>query len=362
MSHTASKGLARVEEIYENRSSRVEELKAQGKKVVGYFCCLTPVEMITAAGLVPIRILGDVKEPITRADAHLENIACPFARSCLDIALKGRYDFIDGLVVPHTCDNIYAVYGIWASDIVPITPPYSHFVDSPHMTFPTSFEFYEVELDRFKKSLEDLVGRKISDEQLGDAIKMQNENRSLLRDLYDLRKQDPPLLSGTEMTKILVAAVLVPVDESSHILREVIEEVKNRPNPTTAKTRLLVYGGEIDNIALIELADGNPLRGLSARYLGEVACPRTYKQRTGSYKEDMDNRFGYLMDLAKEYDAKGVVLYIIRYCDTFELDAPGVRDYFQDEGIPVLHIEDDYSVSTIGQLRTRIQAFLEMID
>lgn len=387
MSHTTSKGLARVEELYENRSSRVQELKAQGKKVIAYFCCLTPVEMITAAGLIPIRILGDVKEPITRADAHLENIACPFARSCLDIALKGRYDFIDGLVVPHTCDNIYAVYGIWASDIVPITPPYAYFVDSPHMTFPTSFEFYEVELDRFRKSLENLVGHEISDKQLGDAIKLQNENRSLLRDLYGLRKQDPPLLSGTEMTRILVAAVLVPVDESNEILREVVEEVKNRLNPTTAKTRLLVYGGEIDNIALIELiedsganvivddhclgfrsfwhdvkADGNPLRALSARYLGEVACPRTYKQRTGSYKEDMDNRFGYLMDLAKEYDAKGVILYIIRYCDTFELDAPGVRDYFQDAGLPVLHIEDDYSVSTIGQLRTRVQAFLEMID
>ncbi|UCG84410.1 MAG: 2-hydroxyacyl-CoA dehydratase [Dehalococcoidia bacterium] len=387
MSTSNSKGLARVEELYEHRNSRAEELKAQGKKVIGYFCCLAPVEMIAAAGLVPVRILGDVKEPITRADAHLENIACPFARSCLDIALKGRYDFIDGLVVPHTCDNIYALYGIWASDIVPITPSYSYFIDSPHMTFPTSFEYFEVELGRFRTSLENYTGSKITDGQLNDAIELYNRNRSLLRELYELRKQSPPLLSGTEMTKVLVAIRVIPVEESNELLEQVIEEVKNRPNPTSEKTRLLVYGGEIDSIALIELieesganvvvddhclgvrcfwhdvkANGNPLRSISDRYLGEVACPRTYWQRTGSYKEDMDNRFGYLMDFAREYNVKGVILYVVRYCDTFELDAPGVRDYFQDAGIPVLHIEDDYSTTTIGQLRTRVQAFLEMID
>ena len=68
------------------------------------------------------------------------------------------------------------------------------------------------------------------------------------------------------------------------------------------------------------------------------------------------------MDFAREYGIKGVILYVVRYCDTFELDAPGVRDYFQEAGFPVLHIEDDYSTTTIGQLRTRIQAFLEMIE
>lgn len=386
MSPKNSKGLARVQELYENRGSRAKELKAQGKKIIGYFCCLTPVEIMTAADVVPYRILGDVKEPITRANAHLENIACPYVRSCLDIALKGRYDFLDGLLVPHTCDNLYALYAIWASGTVPITPPYRYFVDSPHMTFPTSFEFYEVELDHFKKSLEKFLGKKISAQSLNKAIKLHNQNRALLRELYGLRKQDPPLLTGTEVTKVLVACRVIPVEESNELLKEVIEEIRNRRKLPSKKTRLLVYGGEIDDTALIELIEesganvvmddtclgarcfwydaklnGNPLRSIGARYLGEVPCPRTYKQRTGSYKEDMDNRFGYLMDFAKEYDVKGVILYVIRYCDTFELDAPGVREYFQKAGFPVLHIEDDYSMTTIGQLKTRVQAFIEMI-
>ena len=75
----------------------------------------------------------------------------------------------------------------------------------------------------------------------------------------------------------------------------------------------------------------------------------------------MENRFGYLKQYAQDFKANAIVLYIIRYCDTQELDVPDVRDYLQGLGYPVLHIEDDYSLATIGQLRTRIQAFLEMI-
>ena len=386
MSTKKSKGLARVQELYENRGSRAKELRAQGKKIIGYLCCLAPLEIMTAANLVPIRILGSVKEPITRADAHLETIACPYVRSCLDIALKGRYDYIDGLVVPHTCDNTYALYAIWASGIVPITPSYHHYIDGPHMTFPTSIEYFDVELGRFKKSLEEFTGKRITNQSLNKAIKLYNQNRALLRELYGLRRQDPPLLTGIEMTKILVACRVIPVEESNELIGEIIKEVKNRRDVPTKKTRLLVYGGEIDDIALIELIEEsganvvvddhclgvrsfwhdvqvntNPIHSLSVRYLENVACPRTYKQREQGYKRDMDNRFGYLLEFAKEYDVKGVILYIIRYCDTFELDAPGVREYLQKAGYPVLHIEDDYSVTTIGQLKTRVQAFLEMI-
>jgi benzoyl-CoA reductase subunit C len=380
-------GLDRVQELYENRDMRAKELKAKGRKVMGYMCCLAPLEIMTAADIVPIRILGNVKEPVTRADAHIETIACPYVRSCLDIALKGRYDFIDGLVVPHTCDNTYALYAIWASGIVPITPKYHHYIDGPHMTFPTSVEYFDIELGRFKESLEKFTGKKITNRKLNNAIQLYNRNRALLRELYGLRKQDPPLLTGTEMTKILVAIRVIPVEESNELLAEVIAEIKKRRDIPAQKTRLLVYGGEIDDTALIELIEDsganvvvddhclgvrsfwhdvevnkNPIHSLGERYILNVACPRTYKQRERSYKEDMDNRFGYLIEFAKEYKVKGVILYIIRYCDTFELDAPGVREYFQNAGYPVLHIEDDYSVTTIGQLKTRVQAFLEMID
>ena len=100
------KGLLEIEQIYQNRSTIAEELRNGGKKIIGYFCCLTPVEILTAADLVPYRIMGDVEKDITKADGYIEVIAYPHIRSCLNLALRGKYDFLDGFVLPHACDNV----------------------------------------------------------------------------------------------------------------------------------------------------------------------------------------------------------------------------------------------------------------
>ena len=94
-----SQGLTRVRQIYQDRSRRVEELKAEGKKVIGYLCIYPVLEMMTALDLVPYRILGDMREPITKADFCLPTIVCPFLRSCLDLGLKGNYNFLDGVEI-----------------------------------------------------------------------------------------------------------------------------------------------------------------------------------------------------------------------------------------------------------------------
>ncbi|PIU57660.1 MAG: hypothetical protein COS88_00500, partial [Chloroflexi bacterium CG07_land_8_20_14_0_80_51_10] len=84
---------------------RAKELHDQGKKAMGYLCCYVPLEFMTALDIVPYRIMGNVNEPITEADVHMETIVCPFIRSAFDIALKGDLSFCDGLVIPHTCDS-----------------------------------------------------------------------------------------------------------------------------------------------------------------------------------------------------------------------------------------------------------------
>lgn len=149
----------------------------------------------------------------------------------------------------------------------------------------------------------------------------------------------------------------------------------------------MVYGCEIDDIAFMKLVEdsganividdlcigtryywddvsttGDPVKNLADRYLAKVKCARTCYLWPGTREQDLLNRFGYLRDLAKEFNVNGAILYIIRYCDTFELDVPDVRDYLKDAGIPSLHLEDDYSLTSIGGLKTRVQAFLEMID
>lgn len=379
-----TEGLAQVEDIYQDRGRRAKQLKAEGKKIVGYLCCFAPVEIITAAGLVPFRIVGNVEESSASADAFIEPIACSFTRSCFAVAMKNGYDFLDGYVVPHTCDNIVKLYDIWKRNV---NPPYSHFINIPHTLSPASFEFFQAELVTFKKSLERFIGREITGERLGQSIQLHNENRALVRDLNELRKQEPPLLSGADMIKVMVAIVSIPVEEANELLRNVIKEVKGRGHgPLKKPARLLVYGTVEDNAAFIELVEesganvviddlsfgtrsywhdveftDNLLTGIATRYLAKIPCPRTYKQRTGTHQQDLENRFGYLGDFVRDFNVNGVVIYVLRYCDTHAFDVPDVKEYFQGKNIPVLDIEDEYSTSSFARLKTRIQAFLEMI-
>ena len=96
-------GLTAAEEACQDYGRRARELKAAGHKIIGYLCACVPLEIITAAGLVPFRIKGDARDPIDAADALMENIVCSRVRSCFDLSLKGRYEFLDGLVIPHAC-------------------------------------------------------------------------------------------------------------------------------------------------------------------------------------------------------------------------------------------------------------------
>jgi len=377
-------GLATVDKYYQDYGSRARELKKQGKQIIGYLCAFTPVEIIAAAGLVPFRIKGDVNEPITKADTEMETIVCPLVRSCYDLALKGKYEFLDGLVIPHACDSMARSKDIWKYTL---GLPYFHFIDTPHATNDSSLNFFVSILETFRKSLGGFVGKEISGDSLAQAIKAYNENRMRIWELYELRKSDPPLLSGAEMTRVLVAAMGLPVQESIKLLEGVITEVKQRQPAVGAKLpRIMVVGAEVDDAAFIELiedagasvvtddlcpggreyrafvkTEGDPVAAIAERYLRGIMCGRSYIEQEGKYPEYLEQRFGHIDRAVKEYNVDGIVLYIYKYCDPFGFEVPAMKSYLESKGIPVLYMEDEYSMSTIGRLRTRIQASLEML-
>jgi bzd-type benzoyl-CoA reductase N subunit len=380
-----SGSMALVERIYHDRGQRARELKAEGRKIIGYLCSLVPVELLTAADLVPYRMTGSMKERITQADGYLETIACPFTRSAFDLALKGNYSFLDGYVMPHACDNIVKLYDLWAHNIKHI---YAHFVNVPHTLSPPSLEFFTAELSTFKRSLERFTGRDITAAALRRSIRLHNQQRALVRRLYRLRRRDPPPVSGTEMTKVLSAAMSLPVSEANELLESVISEVKARSllQGNKGGLRLMIYGTGNEETTFIETVEETGaqvvvddlcfgtrpywfevevtddfLASIARSYLEKINCPRTYRQSPGSHQQDLENRFGYLYQLARDFKAQGVIFFILRYCDTHCFDAPDVREYLRGKGLPVLQIEEEYPLSAVGRLRTRIQAFLETI-
>jgi benzoyl-CoA reductase subunit C len=375
--------IAELEALYTERGKRAKELRNSGKKVISYFCCFVPDEIITAFDMVPYRIQGSQSEPIDQADACIETMACPFARSCFNLALNGEYDFLDGFVAPHSCDTVERMYHIWRY----YKPaPFTHFINVPHMMGPSSDEFYHKELEFFIKGLEKWSGKKLDTGKFREAIRLYNQRRAVLRELYELRKPDPPLVSGTEITEVLVAGMGIPAAEHIELVKRLIVEVKGRPRPKAQKLpRVFLWGNEIDDIAFIKLIEesgayvvmddlctgsrffwddvpetNDPLDGIVSRYL-HIHCPRSNIPKAETREKDLENRYGYINRFIKEWNANGVIFYIVRYCDTCEMEGPDLREYLNEMKLPVLMIEDDYSTSTIGQLRTRVQAFLEMI-
>lgn len=384
MLSTTGKEFAVVDKYCEDYGNRVRELKKQGRKIIGYLCAYVPLEIIAATGFIPFRIRGNAHEPITKADTQMETIACSLVRSCFDAALKGNYSFLDGLVLPHSCDSVCRTYDIWKYNL---GLPYSHLVDVPHSTDNLSLDFFKAVLDTFRKSLERFAGKKISDEELTQAIQVYNQSRAKVRELYELRKMSPPLISGTEVCKVLIATTSIPVEESIELLDNVIDEVRARDTVLSPKSaRIMVVGAEVDDMAFIKLIEDsganivadylcpgareyeadveltqNPIDGIAERYLRKINCARTYRDKNGDYEEYLEKRFGHINHSIKDFKVDGVILYFYRYCDPYGFEVPAMKSYIESKGTPVLYLEDEYSMTAISRLRTRIQAFLEMI-
>ncbi len=368
-------------------ASKIAELKEAGQKVIGYYCCYIPVELFTAAQVIPYRVVGNPREQIMEADEVLEGVMCPWVRNTLDQALKGKYSFLDGMVVPHVCDAVQRMFGFWRQYL---KLPYNQYFDVPHILSASSFDFFSHELAYFKRGLEVFTGRNISDEALRKAIGLHNENRRLVQKLYALRKPEPPLISATEIIGLLKTGMTgMPVEEFNALLRKTIAEVKKRPavqgNP---KPRLIVSGCVIDHDSLFKIVEDSGARivmddlpigsrsfwfqvrpgadlmaSLSRAYLKGIRCPRTVASKiTRPYAERAEERFGYLLKYAREYKASGFILNLLQYCDCHEFDFPDLRDYLQRAGFPTLVLDDDYSTGSMQRVKTRVQAFVETLE
>jgi len=385
MSEARSSIFRTIEKYYADYGLRAKELKNEGRKVIGYVCSFVPLEIMTAAGCIPFRVRGNVHEPITKGDTLLETIVCPYYRSCFDLSVKGKYDFLSGLVIPHGCDSMVRSFSAWSYAL-----PYSyfHFVNIPTVCEESSFEFFGAELNTFRKSLEKFVGRAITDDDLGKAIRVHNENRDKVRSLYEFRKADPPLISGTELMRMLIVGSSLPIEEANGLFDQVLTEIGRRKrSPNQKGPRLLIDGACLDHIELVKLVEeiggnvvadtlcngardsfpktevgGDPMDALSRRYLDKVNCPKTYREnKAGTFEGDIASRFGDIGAYAKEFKVDGAILYVYKYCDPFGFEVPARKAYYKMINVPVLYLEDVYSAGTMGQLRTRIQAFLEMI-
>ena len=370
--------------ILDLKQSRIDQIKKEkdsGNKVLGWLCTYTPEEMIHASGIIPYRIFkGGEDSPVATGDSYLQRNICSFTRGCLGYALAGEYDFLDGVVSAHTCDAIRRLPDVW--EIYAKTPSFFFQLDLPkNYASENAYGYFKKELLRFKEALEDFSGNKITSENLLNSIEIYNQTRLMLKKIYELRKSANPPISGSDMIKIVQAGMMVDRETYNELLGDLYTELKERTADSNGSPRILITGSIVadGDYKVIELAESlgglvvcddlctgtryfwdavyvknsnDPIDAICRRYLSQVPCSRMNPAKP---------RLDHVLDLAKEFRVDGVVYYTLKFCDNFQWDLPIFKKELEERKIPVLSIESEYTESDSGQLRTRIEAFLEMV-
>ncbi|MCX6156180.1 MAG: benzoyl-CoA reductase, bzd-type, subunit N [Candidatus Kapabacteria bacterium] len=361
-----------------NRHAYAKEWKERtGGKVMGYFCTYVPEEILYAANILPVRILGsheqnDVTEP------HIFGMFCPFCRDCLAQGLKGRYDYLDGIMIAQSCLHIRQAYTSWTKHI-PIDfqyyLPMPNNVQSPHAT-----PYLTAEYIQFKEAVEKWIGKEITPDDLQRGIDIMNENRSLIHEIYNYKKMDNPPLSGEESMEVAITQQMVDKREHSVAMRKLLDEIAagGKSTKNTSGTRLMILGSENDDIPFVRMVESvngtvvtddhcigtryfwnnvepgeDLITSIAQRYIDRPACPsKDWIERT---------RIPHILSIAKEFGVKGAIVIQQKFCDPHELDIPAIIKSLNANDIKTLFLEFDVTVP-LGQFKIRVEAFLEMLQ
>jgi len=372
--------IEKFQEVYENRHDYVRDWKSKNPegKILGCFCTYVTEEIPYAAGVLPIRILGS-HEIEDESSPHLFGMFCPFCRDVLAQGLQGRYDYLDGISDGNCCMHLLQSYEAWGLNVKP--QPKILRVDTPCSTqYPQAKPYLTGELECFKEDIEGWVGKEITDEALDHSIEAYNENRRLMRQIYDLRKADNPPITGLESMYMVVSSQLMDKEEHNKLLHEALEELKDRKLDREVGTRLMLVGSENDDVEFIGMIEqkmvlpatvviddhctgsryfwnevvpeNNRIQAIASRYVDRPPCPA---KDWPEYR-----RFPHVLEMAKAWNIEGAVVIQQKFCDPHEIDIPSLREYLKDNGIPTYFLELDVTVP-VGQFSTRLEAFIESL-
>ncbi len=365
-------------EVTENPYGYAEKKAGEtGKKVAGYFCTYTPEEILHGAGLLPFRIFG-TSDNITLADSHLQSYCCSLVRGGLEEALSGRLSFLSGTVFPHTCDSIQRLSDIWRLNA---GFPVHLDIILPVKLDTESARNYAVDVFRkFRRDLEESYGITISDEMLSRSVKLYNSIRRLLTEIYTLKSSNPGIIAGQDVYRVIKAGMIMEKQEYLESLEKLHSALKQKEDKGSGDYKRILLAGGICNhpdiYSLLEDSGGaviwddlctgtrfftglidesaDPLEGIANRYIERNVCPAKHMSAT--------SRGDDLVKLVKEKKAAGVIFIYLKFCDPQAFDYPYLKEYMEREGIPSLLLEIDEQSQSHGQLKTRFETFVEMLE
>jgi benzoyl-CoA reductase/2-hydroxyglutaryl-CoA dehydratase subunit BcrC/BadD/HgdB len=344
---------------------------------IGWLCACVPEEIILAAGLLPMRLSG-AGETAAVADSYIYSNLCPYVKSILALGLKGKAEHLDGLVFARSCDGMRRMCDVWRSYV---DTRFVYMLEVPKNRDEASVEYLASQLHKFARALEQEFGKEITPDSLKQAIKTMNQVRRQMQRIYRMQRKLPLPLSGSEVFQLGLEGM--QADKKSFIakLKKYYSDAKSvtGPHGKEGKARVLITGNVVDRpdlFHIIEAAGADVVAAdvctalryfehpvdedsddlylaLAHRYLGKSRCPRV----TG-----LNERLAEVKELVKTYAVDGVIYTSVKFCDQHLADAPYFMAKLGNEGMAVLFLENDYTWGDTGQLRTRVEAFIEMLD
>ncbi len=349
------------------------EIKKQGLRPMGYFCSYVPEEIMSVGGLYPYRLRAPNNITTEIADSYLGVFNCSYTRCMLEIVLDKDPDWLEGYIFTASCDHLRRLYDNFR---YAVKPEFIHMLDLPNKSHEDACAWYTEELAMLKASLEKHLSITISNDDLRQAIMESNENRRLISQLNELRKKDNPPLSGRDMQHILTISFSLPKSIVNPALSKLLEQLREVESSRSYRARVLLMGSHMDDpeyIGVIEERgalvvadgfcvgsihyinpvpeDGDPLAMLAERYLSKVPCPRMFA--------DYDVRLAGVKQVVDDFRVQGIIIESMKFCDVWGIEANVFLNNLRDQGYQVLRLEREYALTGVGQLRTRVQAFLE---
>jgi len=345
-------------------------------RVVGYFCSYAPEEIIWAAGALPYRILGSTGE-ISRADGHLQAYSCSLVRGALDDALTGKLDFLDGTVFPHTCDSVQRLSDIWRLNsglgfhldvVLPVK-----------LTTKSAEDYMQAVIKKFHHDLSAGLEVEITPEKLLKAIQTYNQIRAGLQRIYEIRRDHSGMVSSRDLHAIIRASMVMDRNVLADRLSAVVDLLQTqKPKTDTPGKRLVLTGGICSMPEIyqpIEDAggtvvwddfctgsryfegtvdpEGDLLNSIGRRYFNRNICPAKHR--------DCFSRGDSLLKMIENSRAQGVIFVLLKFCDPHAFDFPYIKELLDRDGIPSLLLEIEDQQTSLEQLKTRIEAFIELL-
>jgi benzoyl-CoA reductase subunit C len=351
------------------------------RKVIGYLPVYVPRELIHAAGMLPLGIMGggDSLEVI-HGDAYYQSYICRIPRSTIELGVSGRLDFVDGMLFPSICDVIRNLSGMWKMLFPEV---YSKYFDVPQ-TYKDEIggTFYINEMREFLHDLEEIAGRKITDAQINNSIGVYNENRRLVNELYALRAAVPWQAPASEAYLVIRAGLVLPVEEHSVLLRQYIDAAKAEKRPIKDNSKVVVTGmfceqPPLNLIKSLELSgcyvvdddfmlvsrwligdvpeSGDPVYNLSQAFLHHSMST------AAKYEPDQVEKGQFLVRAVKSTGAEGVIFASTSFCDPALLDRPMLQNVLKAADIPFIAFKYAENSGQMQPIREQAGTFVDSI-